>query len=96
MEAEEAFKLTQHVVRALRWRVVEEAPPGGRSGQGRIEVIAETRLMRFQDDVTIRIRPSGAGTRIDIRSASRIGRHDFGANAAHIRRFVSEINSSRE
>jgi uncharacterized protein (DUF1499 family) len=75
---------------------VEEAAPGGRSGQGRIEAVAETRLMRFQDDVTIRIRPSGAGTRIDIRSASRIGRHDFGANAARIRRFVTEITAPRE
>jgi uncharacterized protein (DUF1499 family) len=96
MEAEEAFQLVREVIRGLRWRVIEEIAPGGRSGQGRIEAIAETRLMRFQDDVTIRIRPSGAGTRVDIRSASRIGRHDFGANAARIRRFAAEINAPRD
>ncbi len=55
-------------------------------GQGRIEAIAETTLLRFQDDITIRLRPTPAGTRVDIRSASRIGRHDFGANAKRIRR----------
>jgi uncharacterized protein (DUF1499 family) len=96
VEAEEAFQTVKEAVQALRWRIIEEAAPGGRSGQGRIEAIAETRLMRFRDDIVIRIRPSGAGTRVDVRSASRIGKHDFGANARRIRRLFEEINAPKE
>lgn len=95
-EADEAFRTVKEAVETLRWRIIEESAPGGRSGQGRIEAIAETRLMRFQDDVVIRIRPSGAGTRVDIRSASRVGRHDFGANARRIRRLIEEIASPKD
>ena len=45
----------------------------------------------FADDITVRIKPRAQGTRIDVRSASRIGRHDFGANAARIVRFLDEV-----
>jgi uncharacterized protein (DUF1499 family) len=45
------------------------------------------------DDVTVRIRPRADGARIDVRSASRIGRHDFGTNAARIRRFLDELSN---
>ncbi|MCU0819306.1 MAG: DUF1499 domain-containing protein [Beijerinckiaceae bacterium] len=96
MEAEPAFRLVLEAAQKLRWRIIEQSAPGGRSGQGRIEAIAETTLLRFQDDITIRFRPTPAGTRVDIRSASRIGRHDFGANAKRIRRLVEEILASRE
>lgn len=96
VEADEAFRQVKEAVTTLKWRIVEEAAPGGRSGQGRIEAVAETQLMRFQDDIVIRIRPSGAGTRIDMRSASRVGKHDFGANARRIRRLTEEIVAPRE
>jgi uncharacterized protein (DUF1499 family) len=96
MEADQAFRLVLEAVQRLRWRIIEQSAPGGRSGQGRIEAIAETTLLRFQDDITIRLRPSPAGTRVDIRSASRIGRHDFGANAKRIRRLAEEILASRD
>lgn len=96
VEADEAYRLAKDAVATLKWRIIEEAAPGGRSGQGRIEAVAETTIMRFQDDITIRIRPSGAGTRIDIRSVSRVGKHDFGANARRIRRLIEEITSPRE
>ncbi len=88
MEADQAFRLVLEAAqKKLRWRIIEQSAPGGRSGQGRIEAIAETTLLRFQDDITIlRFRPTPAGTRVDIRSASRVGRHDFGANAKRIRR----------
>ncbi len=96
MEADQAFRLVLEAAQKLRWRIVEQSAPGGRSGQGRIEAIAETTLLRFQDDITIRFRPTPAGTRVDIRSASRIGRHDFGANAKRIRRLIEEILAARE
>jgi uncharacterized protein (DUF1499 family) len=43
--------------------------------------------------VTIRLRPLAGQTRIDMRSASRVGRHDFGANARRIQRFAQEVQA---
>lgn len=50
-----------------------------------------TPLMRFRDDFTVRLRPEGSGTRIDVRSRSRVGKSDLGANAARIRRLLAAI-----
>jgi uncharacterized protein (DUF1499 family) len=44
--------------------------------------------------VVIRIRPNNSGTRLDIRSASRVGRSDLGANAKRIRTFLFELITS--
>jgi uncharacterized protein (DUF1499 family) len=60
---------------------------------GRIDAVARSLLFRFPDDITIRLRAGVGETRIDLRSASRVGRHDFGANARHIRDFAREIEA---
>ena len=60
--------------------------------EGRIEATATTFWFGFKDDVVIRIAADGAGSRLDIRSKSRIGGSDVGANATRIRRFISEIS----
>ncbi|MGQ3284797.1 DUF1499 domain-containing protein, partial [Bosea sp. (in: a-proteobacteria)] len=62
-----------------------------RSGAGRIEAVARARLLRTAEDITIRMRPRADGSRIDIRSASRIGPHDLGINAARIAAFAEEV-----
>ncbi|MDO8877189.1 MAG: DUF1499 domain-containing protein, partial [Pseudolabrys sp.] len=59
-----------------------------------IETTARTLLMGFRDDVVIRITAVGSGTRIDLRSASRYGAHDFGANAARLRALLEEIDDA--
>jgi uncharacterized protein (DUF1499 family) len=89
--ADEAFDLARKAALALGWQVIEATPPGGRTGAGRIEATQRTTILRFTDDITIRIRPRAEGTRIDLRSASRIGSHDLGANARRIQRFADEI-----
>ena len=62
------------------------------AGTGAIEAIATTRLFGFHDDIAIRIRPDGAqGSRVDVRSKSRDGKGDIGANAARIRAFIGEL-----
>jgi hypothetical protein len=38
------------------------------------------------------VRPTSDGTRIDVRSASRYGRHDLGTNAARVRNLISDID----
>ena len=89
--ADEAFEMARKAANAIGWQIIETSPPGGRSGAGRIEAVQRTTFLRFTDDITIRIRPRAEGTLIDVRSASRIGRHDFGANASRISRFAAEI-----
>jgi uncharacterized protein (DUF1499 family) len=62
-------------------------------GAGAIEAVATTRLFRFRDDVVIRVRAHGDGTRVDMRSKSRDGRGDLGANALRIRTFLAALRS---
>ena len=93
LDADEAWRLLQKAVEARKWRVVEQTPPGGRMGLGHIDAVDKTLVMGFPQDVTIRLRPLAGQTRIDIRSASRFGRHDFGENARRIRRFAEELQT---
>ncbi len=79
-----AYDTAIEAAKRMNWRIVE-----GSRAQGRIEAVAVTRWLGFMDDVVIRIAPSaGGGSVIDIRSASRVGKSDFGANARRIRSFL--------
>lgn len=93
MGPDEAFELVIEVVDKLKWRIVDRTPPSARTGSGRIDAVERTLLMNFSDDITIRLRALPNETRIDIRSVSRVGKHDLGANAARIRRFTQELNA---
>ena len=78
---EDAQARARAVAESLGWEVVDEAP-------GRIEATATTFWYGFKDDIAIRIRPgSGGGSVVDLRSVSRVGGSDLGANAARIRAF---------
>jgi uncharacterized protein (DUF1499 family) len=58
------------------------------------EAVAETRLFRWKDDIIVRIRPDGAdGSLVDMRSKSRNGKSDLGANAKRIRAYFEELAS---
>ena len=56
-----------------------------------IEATATSLLFGLTQDIAIRVRPAGLGARLDIRSKSRIGGADFGANAANIRAYVRKF-----
>lgn len=71
---------------AMGWKLVEAD-----SGTGRIEATATTKWFGFKDDVVVRVRPEGAGSRLDVRSVSRLGGSDVGTNAARIREFISRL-----
>ena len=62
---------------------------------GTIEAVATTRWFGFKDDVAIRITPAGAGSRVDMRSKSRVGRSDAGTNASRIREFLQAFQSTQ-
>ena len=91
LPADAAFDLARRAAAGLGWQVLEAVRPGGRSGAGRIEAVARGRILRFSEDITIRIRPRVDGSRVDIRSASRLGSHDLGVNAGRIAAFTDEI-----
>jgi len=55
----------------------------------RIEAVDTTMLFGFKDDIVVQIRADANGSRLDIRSASRVGRSDLGVNAARIRKFLA-------
>lgn len=57
-----------------------------------VEAVATTGLMRFKDDVVIEVRPKGTGSAVHMRSKSRAGKGDLGANAARIRAFTEELS----
>ncbi len=57
----------------------------------RLEAVATTSLLRFRDDVSIRVTVDGDGARVDMRSRSRLGKHDFGANADRIRAYFARL-----
>ena len=65
---------------------------GSDSAAGRIEATATTRWFGFKDDLVIRVTPHGAGTSVvDMRSKSRVGKSDVGANAARIRAYLTAL-----
>jgi uncharacterized protein (DUF1499 family) len=89
----QAYDAALWVINRRKWRVVVDRPPQPPRRDGQIEAVARTAIMGFRDDVTLRVRPDADGARIDVRSASRYGRHDFGTNAARVRSLLEDIDS---
>lgn len=83
-----AFDHALAAARNMGWDIVAAEP-----AQGRIEATATTFWFRFKDDVVIRIAADGNGSRLDIRSMSRIGRSDLGTNAKRIRAYLARLRS---
>jgi uncharacterized protein (DUF1499 family) len=72
---------------ALDWNVANVDPAAGT-----LLASEATNLFRFVDDVVVRVRDDGTGgSVVDVRSKSRDGRGDIGANAARIRRFFEVL-----
>lgn len=59
---------------------------------GLIEATYTTYWFGFKDDMVVRITPEKTGSRIDVRSASRVGVSDVGTNAKRIRRFLENMS----
>ena len=63
-------------------------------GAGIVEATATTFWFGFKDDVVVRIRPAGTGSIVDVRSVSRVGQSDLGANARRIGDFFEAFERS--
>jgi uncharacterized protein (DUF1499 family) len=88
---EVAFARALATARAMGWEIV-----GADTAAARIEATATTRWFGFKDDVVIRIRPEAAGSRVDVRSVSRVGKSDVGTNAARVRSFLARLASTAD
>jgi uncharacterized protein (DUF1499 family) len=85
---DEAFNLALEVTRDMGWKVI-----AADARDQRIEATDTTFWFGFVDDIVIRIRPEGIGSRIDVRSLSRVGVGDLGANASRIRRYRDALTA---
>jgi uncharacterized protein (DUF1499 family) len=83
------FARAVEVARALGWRIVAAAP-----AEGRLEATDRTRWFGFRDDVVVRVAADGTGSRVDVRSVSRVGRSDLGTNARRIHRFLETLQTA--
>ena len=87
----QAFERAQRVARAMGWDIVAVAPQALR-----IEATATTLLFGFKDDIVIRVGADGSGSRIDMRSLSRVGGSDFGVNAERVRDYLRRLAAARD
>jgi hypothetical protein len=91
----ETFDIVHEAVKRLGWTIVLSEPPDG-DQPGRIEATNRTMIMGYTDDALIRVTGDDAHAFIDVRSVSRYGMHDLGANAGHIRELFAEVKSALE
>lgn len=82
----QAFERALEAARQVGWRIVDSNP-----SEGRIEGTDTTFWFGFKDDIVVRIRPTEGGSRIDVRSVSRVGRSDVGTNAKRIQKYFRKI-----
>jgi len=82
----DAFARCLDAARSLGWEIDAAVPE-----EGRIEATDTTFFFGFKDDIVVRITQTAAGSRIDVRSASRVGRSDLGTNARRVRAFLRAV-----
>jgi uncharacterized protein (DUF1499 family) len=84
------FDYVRRAVQSLKWDItVLDAE------KHEIQAVVKTRVWGFQDDVTIWTPPAQPeGSWLVVRSASRVGRGDLGANTRHIMDLVQAVNAT--
>ena len=83
---DKAFEQALAAARKMGWVIVD-----ANAAEGRIEATDTTLWFGFKDDIVIRVTPSDHGSRVDIRSVSRVGKSDVGMNARRIRKYLKEL-----
>lgn len=86
---EQAFIRAVDIAESLGWEVVAK-----NAEQGLIEAVDTTLLWAFKDDVVIRVQATTTGSKIDLRSISRIGGTDLGANAKRVETFITNFSAN--
>lgn len=81
-----ALAKAEALARSRGWKIVAVD-----AAAGQLEATAISRFFRFKDDVIVRVRPAGSGSKVDMRSVSRVGLSDLGENAKRIRLFLADL-----
>lgn len=88
----EVAGLVERIISKKGWSIVTPMPSDPDSGEEfQIEATATSGWFGFKDDVAIRIRPVEGAVRVDMRSVSRVGISDLGANSKRISGFMNEL-----
>jgi uncharacterized protein (DUF1499 family) len=87
---DKVFAAALKTARGMGWKIAASD-----ASSGHIEATSTTTWFGFKDDVVIRIHPDADGTRLDIRSESRVGKSDVGKNAERIRAFSKRLNATQ-
>ena len=85
---EKAFDRALAAARKMGWTIIDT-----NAAEGRIEASDTTPFFGFTDDIVVRVKLVGSRTQIDVRSLSRIGHSDLGANAWRVRRYTHTLMS---
>jgi uncharacterized protein (DUF1499 family) len=88
---DQAFQRALRAAQEMGWEIVRADYPARR-----IEATDQTLWFGFKDDVVIRVRPAESGSRIDVRSTSRVGQSDLGVNAERIRSYLERLGELGE
>jgi uncharacterized protein (DUF1499 family) len=88
---DKAYEQALAAARKMGWVIVDANP-----ADGRIEATDTTFWFGFKDDIVIRITPTDHGSRVDIRSVSRVGKSDVGMNAKRIRKYLKELQPTNK
>jgi uncharacterized protein (DUF1499 family) len=89
MPVDSAFSLALRTANEMDWELVDQ-----NRRDGRIEATATTPWMGFKDDVVIRVSSASGIARVDVRSKSRVGRGDVGANANRVRAYLQKLRAA--
>ena len=87
MPRDQVFDRALAAAQGSNWMIV-----AADKSAGLIEAVDTTRWFGFKDDIVVRVTPWGSGTRVDVRSVSRIGRSDIGTNARRIREYLGRLH----
>jgi len=84
---EDMLNRVQEAINALHWHIDAVDPR-----QGIVRATVRSELLGFEDDFAVTIHPRhNKSSRLAIRSASRVGSADFGANTGHVLKFIHTL-----
>ena len=85
------------IMKKKGWEIVSAAPASAdASTEIQVEATATSGWFGFKDDIAVRIRPVEGATALDIRSTSRVGLSDLGANSTRVYGLMIELEDRAE
>lgn len=92
LETDETYNAAREAADSMGWTVIDEARPGGAARpEGRIEALAWSLALHIPIAISIRIKPAGDQTRVDMRVAMRYAPNDLGAGATLIGKLTNSL-----